>query len=1727
MDDGRADRDMDRAAVARNASGNAAGSERERTSRAAPCGREPGAFCSSALERSGVAVALIRGMRLEHASGALTRITGYTREELSAMDAASLAERILHPEDREEVFAYHEDLLAGRDVPLHKEYRIIRRDGAVRWLEETAEPVPGEGEPSIRAFILDVTDRKEAECLMESERRQLLSIFEGLDEHVYVADPETHELLFINESLREVFGDIEGRKCFEALQGRDEPCPFCSNDRIFGEHEGESYVWEFRNENDRRWYRCIDKAIDWPDGRKVRAEIALDIDDLKTAEERLRASETKYRRIFEGAAVSLCEVEFGDFIDWVRRLRDRGVRDVAAYCAQRPDAVMDACRTMRLVDANKESLRLFAVPTRADIPDSIASFATPESLPFICGLAQSIAEGRFCYRSETTIRSQNGEKHDVLMTCSFGRGSTSSLVSVTDVTELKRVERALRESEKHYREVVENAHEAIIVIQNGLVAYVNPKGADALGMEVSEMVGRPFTEFLHPDEREKLLRRHSDRLEGKDVPQAYTYRSLARDGSVVWGEVHAVPIEWDGRPATLNFVADVTEQKLAEDARLEAMADRASIMEAMGDGIVLVSPDGIVLDVNPAMAALLEVEAEHITGHRVTELAKRFIEPSHVEAALESFERAAAGDVPAAYVLPLFSATGKEIPVSFRVSHVESGEEKRPKVLIAFHDMREILSIEHALRKSEAERRLFMEAATDIFTLWDEELNLMDANAAACRALGRERSELIGAHISEVYAPAGDEGTLASYRRVIETGEPYQAFDVCPGGDLTDRRFSLKAFRAGAGLGLIATDTTERWKAQEALRESEEHYRQVVENADEAIVVAQDGRLRFFNRRLVEILGYEENELREMLFAKLIHPDDAAMVAERHRERLTGGNPESQYTFRALTKDGRVRHVRINAVRFQWGGDPATLNFISDMTDQVENERAIRDRTQRLRLLFERANDAIFVMDGETFIDCNERALEMFGCTRDEIVGKPPYVFSPEKQPDGRLSRDKAFEKISAVTEGEPQSFEWTHCRADGTPFDAEVGLTAFTLDGKKYIQAFVRDITKRKRAEETIRSIARFPAENPNPVIRVMRDGRVVYANEATKWLLEHWGCEVGHYLTPELRQSVARAYETSRTDRLETRLEDRTFSFVLAPVPKSGYVNIYGQDVTELKESEIIQSVLFRISESLNDARDLRELLDTIRTTLGELLDTTNFYVALYDHETDTYTFPCHYDEQDEIDDVTPIELKRSLTDYVRRTGRPLLVDSEVHTRLQEEGEVALVGTDSPIWLGVPLRTRQEVFGVFAVQRYDRASVYTERHLEIMTFVSGTIAAAIERMRAQEERRELEEQVRHAQKLESLGVLAGGIAHDFNNLLTGILGNADLALMTTNEDTGVGKSLREIKKSAERAAELSRQMLAYSGRGNFVIEPIDLNDVVAEMSNLLEVSISKKATLRCDLASGLPSIIGDATQLRQVIMNLITNASDAIGENEGVISVSTGVARCAQSDLSQCYAGSDLPEGMYVYVEVMDSGCGMSEDTVGRIFDPFFTTKFTGRGLGLAAALGIIRGHKGGIRVESEEGRGTTFRILFPTDGASHETIEARQTARAGGRAGGVVLLVDDEETVRLVGASMLEQSGFDVVTVADGTEAVEYFKEHKDEVGCVLLDLTMPRMDGRETFDELRRIRDDVRVVLSSGYSEQEVYGRFAGEGIAGFVQKPYLMDSLIGEIRRAMDDGALPH
>ena len=393
-------------------------------------------------------------------------------------------------------------------------------------------------------------------------------------------------------------------------------------------------------------------------------------------------------------------------------------------------------------------------------------------------------------------------------------------------------------------------------------------------------------------------------------------------------------------------------------------------------------------------------------------------------------------------------------------------------------------------------------------------------------------------------------------------------------------------------------------------------------------------------------------------------------------------------------------------------------------------------------------------------------------------------------------------------------------------------------------------------------------------------------------------------------------------------------------------------------------------------------------------------------------------------------------------------------------------------------------------------------------------------EQQRAKIEREQLNRKMQETQKLESLGVLAGGIAHDFNNILTAVLGNASLALNDVQPGSPVHECLDQINQAALRAADLCRQMLAYSGRGRFVVRRLDLGQLIAETTQMLQISISKKAVLRFRPAPSLPPVEVDPTQMRQVIMNLVINASDAIGEKGGVIHVSTGVLRVDAAYLRAANIARELPEGDYVFLEVSDDGCGMSPETQAKIFDPFFTTKFTGRGLGLAAVLGIVRGHKGALKVYSEPGRGSIFKLLFPVAAGPTDAAMDAPVIATGWRGEGTVLVVDDEPSVRTTVAQMLIVMGMQSMFAADGREGVKIFSADPGRFALVLLDLTMPQMDGAEAFAELRKLRPGVPVVLMSGFNEQEALVRFAGKGIASFIQKPFTLDSLRAVIRNVL-------
>ena len=874
----------------------------------------------------------------------------------------------------------------------------------------------------------------------------------------------------------------------------------------------------------------------------------------------------------------------------------------------------------------------------------------------------------------------------------------------------------------------------------------------------------------------------------------------------------------------------------------------------------------------------------------------------------------------------------------------------------------------------------------------------------------------------------------------------------------------------------------------------ETHFRLLFERAPISYQsLDTQGRFLEVNQRWLDTLGYTRGDVIGHWFGEFLTPGSSEEFRRSFPGLLEAGEARG-VVFELVHKDGSIilgrfeSHVGMDAS----GSFRQTHCVFVDETERMRTETALRESEERFRALMDGADDIIVMqaLDGR-YLYYNGPA--GYGLTAADVVGHLPSDFHTEKEATEILQRLRVVFETGDSVEAE-DVIEW-----DGVPQWFAVQMYP-VRDAQGHIAAvgtISRNVTQPRMAEQALRDAAAtlqaVISASPVAVIALDRDENVKMWNPAAErmfgWSQEEIIDRPYPLCPPQLQEESARLsahwhqgecavrFETQRQSKDGTLID---VSMSTAPLYDSAG-NVIGdmglmEDITERKQAERA----LRQSE-----QRFRGLAEDVSDWIWEM-DTHGRFTYCNPRAAEITGYPL-----EELIGSTPAFLK-GMADLEERHLRAVSGGMPIR-----QGEVTFNHRD-----GHPLVV--EISGVPVFGPEGQVSGFR-----------GVARDITERRQAEEVRRRLEAQVQQAQKLESLGILAGGIAHDFNNLLVGILGNTDLALMDLPASSPVRESVQEIRTAAERAAELTKQMLAYSGKGRFVVESVDLNSVVRELSHLLESSISKKAELVLDFAPDLPGMEADATQIRQVIMNLLTNASEALGESAGIICVSTRALDLNRAFLDRDSLDTRLPEGRYVSLEVSDTGCGMDEETQQRIFDPFFSTKFAGRGLGLAATLGIVRGHRGAIRVYSTPGKGTRFSLLFPARSTLPHAPAVHETVPWSGQ--GKVLLVDDEETVRLLGRRMLERAGFEVLLAIDGHEALERFKNDPAAFCCVILDLTMPRMGGHETFQALRRLRPDTRVIISSGYDQYEVMRDFEDQPLVGFLQKPYEFSDLTTALR----------
>ena len=1009
-------------------------------------------------------------------------------------------------------------------------------------------------------------------------------------------------------------------------------------------------------------------------------------------------------------------------------------------------------------------------------------------------------------------------------------------------------------------------------------------------------------------------------------------------------------------------------------------------------------------------------------------------------------------------------------------------------------DVTALKRAESELRKSEERFRGIFEQGSVGIALLDPDQSLVRANPALCSMLGYTEDELLGLKTADITAAEDVQASLEGGRQLY-TGERsvltmekrYRRKD---GGLIWgDLSVSLVHGNDGRPIGSVAVvqDITSRKQAEESLRLAEFS----VNHAGLGVFWCDpDGRFLSVNDYLCERLGYSRAELLGMTVV-----DVDVNGARPWHDHWADLRQRGSLTFESFmrTKSGQEFPIDATANYVEFGGREYNFGLAVDVTER----KRLEDSLRRTQFIVDHSQDFVHWLSPEgRFLYVNDASCRRLGYSREELLG----MTVADIDPLAALTWSGRFQEIR---ERGCSAFETLHRTKEGESFPVEVTADYVCYGGLEYSCASARDITERKAAEKAVReSEDRYQAlVNLSPDAMIVNvDGKYAFANPAAARLFGAsspralLGEDVMARIHPDDRElvaaRVARVLEGSVTPPVEIKVlrldgvaveVDVTAARVVFDGSPAGQVIF--RDVSERRRSE----ELLRLTQfSVDRAADSVFWTDSD----GRLI-----YVS-------DSTCRLHGYSRDEMLTLTLFDLDRSLSAEQWSAN---------WRRMKQDGPFTFEAVNwTKDGCAIPVEVSVNYLE-FNGKEYNCA------------FVRDTT----DRIRAEEERVELERRLQQSQRLESLGVLAGGIAHDFNNILMSVLGNAELALTTLPAASSVRGNLLEITASSRRAADLCRQMLAYSGRGQLVAEAIDVGALIDDMRGFLRSTVSKKALLDIDLGENLPLMRGDASQISQVIMNLVLNASEAMGETGGVITISIGVRQCSGKDLQGMCGDECLPPGPYLTLEISDTGSGMDAATQDRIFEPFFTTKFSGRGLGLSAVLGIVRGHKGGLRLSSEVGKGTTFEIFFPAaEVATESTARTSGGANDRWRGEGAVLLVDDEEAIRTLGGAMLGLLGFTVLTAADGREALAVYAEHRDEISLVLLDLTMPHMDGEETFQELRALDPAVRVVLSSGYARADVIARFAGMGLVGFVHKPYSLAELTEQLRAALGQGDPP-
>jgi two-component system cell cycle sensor histidine kinase/response regulator CckA len=1158
----------------------------------------------------------------------------------------------------------------------------------------------------------------------------------------------------------------------------------------------------------------------------------------------------------------------------------------------------------------------------------------------------------------------------------------------------------------------------------------------------------------------------------------------------------------------IGFLAINEGSRAREHALAEARRARdllGTTLESIGDAVISTDTEARVVFANRVALSLLKAAEGEVAGRPLDEVFNIVNESTRarVESPVKKVLRDGRVTGLANHTV-LIARDGSEIPIDDSGAPVRGEDGPIQGTVLVFRDITE-------RRRAEATYRLLaaiVESSDDGVISEDLDGIITSWNEGAERMFGYTAPEVVGKPIS-LLIPADRPNEMPQILERIRRGERLDHYETTrrtKDGRLLDVSLSISPMRDGSGqimgASKIARNITAHKRAERALRESEERYRASFSNAAVGIAhVDLDGRWMLFNDAVCHITGYAREELSGKSFSEITHPDDIEADWALARRLAAGEIPSYSMEKRYIRKEGRAVWVNltVSLMRDSAGTPLHYVAVTEDITERKQAEEELRGSNEALL----RSNEELRAIKEQLQLVTNNMAAAVARCSRDFRFVWVSRSFAAWM---GRPLREIAGRAIADVTGA--QGYEEIRPYMERVLTGQKVEFTIrvnFIGPGERWIHsvyvptyshgeevdgwiAVVTDITEEKRTAEQVRAadqrVRALVANSSDGVVLLDERGTVLFAGAPILgYSNDEWMGRNGMDLLHPEDQPAVRGRFTALVSQpgnnmtLRYRAKHRNGSWrwieatsrnLLEERAVHGVVVNY-RDITEQRQTE-------------ENLREQAQLLDLTRDAIMAL--GWNDAIGFWNRGAEE----CYGWSREEAVGKIAHDLLR--TEFPEPLGA-------IKQRLAADGH----------WQGELIHTRRDGSKIVVASRWAlrRGADDLPGYLETNTDIT--------------ERKRAEEQLRQKQRLEGLGILAGGIAHDFNNLLVGILGNASLALDILGPATPARERLEDLISASERAASLTRQLLAYAGKEQVVTRPTELSPVVRDLAGLLRTSIPRNVCLTLKLQEPLPCVNADKTQLQQVIMNVVINAAEAIPQNTpGSVTITTAVRRAGAEDREHALTPLPAADESYVVLTVTDTGQGMTPEVRSRIFDPFYTTKFTGRGLGLSAVLGIVKAHHGTITLKTAPGAGTTFTLLLPQCGAADVPVTAPATPQPG-RGSGTILVVDDEPAVRAVAQNTLEDNGYRVLLAADGQEAIDVLAAHP-ETAAIILDLAMPVMNGDEAAPRLRGIRPAVPIILSSGYAEEEARRKFSGAGITCFLQKPYRAARLLEAISASL-------